>query len=140
MSWSRTIKKKLVQGMGNTIRRMKADLKEDSTPARYGRAMGETIGRGIVFVGSAIKERYNRKYGGGEYREARIKEYESRAREASAKAKLVKARANLKKNQKGSFRPARDLSTLTGNNKGDYSFITGDKNKKSDYSFITGKR
>lgn len=120
----------------------------ESVPGKIGQA----IGGGVARVGGAIKERYNRKYGGGEYREARTKDYEARAKETSAKAKLFKAKREARAQRGNAFRSAFGLDQKAGNAKNytfitgersnnNYDFLTGARKKKSgDFSFITGKK
>jgi len=124
MSWFSKIKQK-VEG----------DLAKgsESTPGRVGQA----IGRGIAAVGGRVKEKYNRKYGGGEYREARIKETTARAKEFNARAKLAKAKRAYKENKSNAFKAAFGIEGRKTPQ--DYSYLTGDKKRKGDYSFITGK-
>lgn len=105
-------------------------------------------------IGSNIGEAYNRRYGGGEYREARIKKNIEKAREIESRTRLSKAKSKYK-TQRGSMFAGfgggtRDLSYTTGGSnqkagsrmEDKYSFITGGSaKKKSDkYSHIFGNR
>lgn len=111
----------------------------------------EKVGEGIGYAAGATyqkaKEHYQKKRGGGEYREARIKEYESRAKEQQARNKLYTAQAKQSKLKQGAKGSQPDLSFIHGGSKpyGErLDFLSGSgKGKKkggsNSYNFLLGK-
>lgn len=111
---------------------------EEDKGSRMAEKVGQKIGEGIRHVGGKIHEKYKEKYGGGEYREARIKDIQSKAREMEAKSRLVKAQVrtqNVKQQKKGLF-------NIGMQGKQDFSSIIGKPGpkKKDPYAHLFGEK
>lgn len=74
----------------------------DSVPGRVGRTIGNVAAR----FGTNIKAKYNQRYGGGEYRAARIREYNEKRRELQAKNAVAREKRMLRENRAKGFRAA----------------------------------
>lgn len=88
---------------------------------------------------SYVKEKYNQRYGGGEYREARIKENKARAEEAESRAKLYRAQNKYsRESKKGqSLRPR---GGLFGGGTVDTAALFGNRSSAPNYDALLGRK
>lgn len=130
---------------------LKERFQRDDSVKRGATRVGQAVGGAAAYVGSKAKEAYLRRYGGGEYREARIQELREKQREAQARASLSKATSEARRRRADSFRnflgvpPApRSVRRDAGYRRGrprDGSLRNGTQppEAQNDYSFITGR-
>lgn len=90
----------------------------DSVPGRVGRTIGNVAAR----FGTNIKAKYQERYGGGEHRAKRIKEYNEKGRELQAKNAVVREKRMLRENRAKGFR------AVLGNVKNNYAQHTSAPN------------